>query len=90
MNGWRVKTTSKSPAVAFFVVVGIGRRRLKDMAIEEIDMVCVNLYPLKPPLNAQIAISKAIENIDIGGPTMVSLCAAKNHKDVAIVVSPTS
>ena len=59
---------------------------MQDHGIAEIDMVVVNLYPFQTTIsdpNCDLAL--AIENIDIGGPTMVR-SAAKNHKDVSIVV----
>ncbi|WP_339719101.1 bifunctional phosphoribosylaminoimidazolecarboxamide formyltransferase/IMP cyclohydrolase [Marinomonas primoryensis] len=73
----------------------LGRRDIdgavmKEHGIEEIDMVVVNLYPFEATIERpDCDLPMAIENIDIGGPTMVR-SAAKNHKDVAIVVSPTS
>ncbi len=69
----------------------LGRRGLDDKVMAEheiscIDLVCVNLYPFqKTVADPNCSLEKAIENIDIGGPTMVR-AAAKNHKDVAIVV----
>ncbi|GAB3484727.1 bifunctional phosphoribosylaminoimidazolecarboxamide formyltransferase/IMP cyclohydrolase [Marinomonas epiphytica] len=57
--------------------------------INEIDMVVVNLYPFEATIaRPDCDLPMAIENIDIGGPTMVR-SAAKNHKDVAIVVDPS-
>ncbi|GGN27187.1 MULTISPECIES: bifunctional phosphoribosylaminoimidazolecarboxamide formyltransferase/IMP cyclohydrolase [Marinomonas] len=73
----------------------LGRRDIdgaimKEHGIEEIDMVVVNLYPFEATIERpDCDLPMAIENIDIGGPTMVR-SAAKNHKDVAIVVSPSS
>lgn len=73
----------------------LGRRDIdgaimKEHGIEEIDMVIVNLYPFEATIQRpDCDLPMAIENIDIGGPTMVR-SAAKNHKDVAIVVSPSS
>src|ERR1017187_3798367 len=56
-------------------------------AIEPIDMVVVNLYAFeKTASKAGVAFSDVIENIDIGGPSMVR-SAAKNFEDVAIVTS---
>ena len=56
--------------------------------IEDIDLVIVNLYPFLKVVQApDITWEKAIENIDIGGPTMVR-SAAKNHKFVTVVVDP--
>ncbi|MGK0374345.1 MAG: phosphoribosylaminoimidazolecarboxamide formyltransferase/IMP cyclohydrolase [Arenicella sp.] len=69
----------------------LGRRGTDDAVmaehgIEQIDMVIVNLYPFQQTVaDPSCDLPTAIENIDIGGPTMVR-SAAKNHKDVAIVV----
>jgi len=60
---------------------------MKEHGIEAIDMVIVNLYPFSQAVSRpDCDLAMAIENIDIGGPTMVR-AAAKNHKDVAIVVN---
>ncbi|MBR9856204.1 MAG: bifunctional phosphoribosylaminoimidazolecarboxamide formyltransferase/IMP cyclohydrolase [Gammaproteobacteria bacterium] len=70
----------------------LGRRGQDDAimaehAIQPIDMVVVNLYPFANTVaKAGCTLEDAIENIDIGGPTMVR-AAAKNHNDVAIVVN---
>ncbi|MGO1246000.1 MAG: bifunctional phosphoribosylaminoimidazolecarboxamide formyltransferase/IMP cyclohydrolase [Oceanisphaera sp.] len=70
----------------------LGRRGTDDAimaehAIAPIDMVVVNLYPFANTVaNADCSLEDAIENIDIGGPTMVR-AAAKNNNDVAIVVN---
>ena len=70
----------------------LGRRGTDDAVMAEhsikpIDMVIVNLYPFAATVaNPDCTLPNAIENIDIGGPTMVR-SAAKNHKDVAIVVN---
>ena len=57
--------------------------------IAPIDMVVVNLYAFeKVAANPDADIAELIENIDIGGPTMIR-SAAKNYRDVAIVVSPS-
>ena len=69
----------------------LGRRGIDDEVmgehgIDAIDMVVVNLYPFQQAVaDPACDLPTAIENIDIGGPTMVR-SAAKNHKDVAIVV----
>mgnify|MGYP006076533817 CR=1 FL=1 len=72
---------------------GILGRRGTDEAVMsaygilEIDMVVVNLYPFGATIaDPACSLSTAIENIDIGGPTMVR-SAAKNHKDVTIIVN---
>ncbi len=61
---------------------------MKEHGIDAIDMVVVNLYPFEATVaNADCSLEDAIENIDIGGPTMLR-SAAKNHKDVAVVTDP--
>ena len=70
----------------------LGRRDLDgavmaEHGIQPIDMVVVNLYPFAATVaRPDCTLPDAIENIDIGGPTMVR-SAAKNHKDVAILVN---
>ncbi|MFR9651485.1 MAG: bifunctional phosphoribosylaminoimidazolecarboxamide formyltransferase/IMP cyclohydrolase [Rikenellaceae bacterium] len=61
---------------------------LKENNIEFIDMVCVNLYPFKSTIsNPNVVLADAIENIDIGGPSMLR-SAAKNFADVTVVCDP--
>jgi len=61
---------------------------LREHAIEPIDMVVVNLYQFeKIAARADASLEDLIENIDIGGPTMIR-SAAKNWQDVAIITSP--
>lgn len=61
---------------------------LRDNSIETIDLVAVNLYPFKETVRkADVTESDAVENIDIGGPTMLR-AAAKNYKHVTTVVDP--
>ena len=70
----------------------LGRRGVDDGVmtahdIPAIDLVVVNLYPFEATVaRADCTLADAVENIDIGGPTMVR-AAAKNHRDVAILVS---
>ncbi|ENU5780625.1 bifunctional phosphoribosylaminoimidazolecarboxamide formyltransferase/IMP cyclohydrolase [Vibrio vulnificus] len=70
----------------------LGRRGQDDEVMEKhginpIDMVVVNLYPFAETVAKEgCTLADAVENIDIGGPTMVR-SAAKNHKDVTIVVN---
>ena len=89
--GGRVKTLHPS------VHGGILARRsdsshmetLKELEIAPIELVIVNLYPFKAVIEKpETTFEEAIENIDIGGPTMVR-AAAKNHESVAIIVDPT-
>ncbi len=56
--------------------------------LELIDLVVVNLYPFKKTVNEGANWEEAIENIDIGGPSMIR-SAAKNHKDVSVLVDPS-
>lgn len=61
---------------------------LKENGIETIELVCVNLYPFKQTIaKPDVTMEDAIENIDIGGPSMVR-SAAKNWKDVNIICDP--
>lgn len=64
------------------------KKAMKDHGIEAIDLVVVNLYPFRETIAKEhVTLEEAIENIDIGGPTMVR-SAAKNHAYVGIVVNP--
>jgi phosphoribosylaminoimidazolecarboxamide formyltransferase/IMP cyclohydrolase len=64
------------------------RRALEEHGIAPIDMVVVNLYRFEDvAAKAGARLEDLIENIDIGGPTMIR-AAAKNYQDVAVVVSP--
>jgi phosphoribosylaminoimidazolecarboxamide formyltransferase/IMP cyclohydrolase len=56
--------------------------------LELIDLVVVNLYPFKKTVEQGAKWEDAIENIDIGGPSMIR-SAAKNHKDVSVLVDPS-
>ena len=61
---------------------------LKENEVETIDLVCVNLYPFRQTIAKEgVTLEDAIENIDIGGPSMVR-SAAKNWRDVTIVCNP--
>ena len=63
-------------------------KALKDNHIEFIDMVCVNLYPFRETISKPgVKMEDAIENIDIGGPSMLR-SAAKNWADVTAIVQP--
>ena len=62
---------------------------LKIQNINPIDLVVVNLYPFEQTISKEnVSWEEAIENIDIGGPTMIR-AAAKNHKDVLVVTNPS-
>ena len=61
---------------------------LKENSIPQIDLVIVNLYPFESTIsNPKCNLELAIENIDIGGPTMIR-AAAKNFKSVAVLTNP--
>lgn len=63
-------------------------KAIADHKIDPIDIVCVNLYPFEQTIaRPDCTFAMAIENIDIGGPTMIR-AAAKNHESVAVIVDP--
>ena len=63
-------------------------KQIKELGVETIDLVVINLYPFKQTiLKGNVELEEAIENIDIGGPTMIR-AAAKNYQDVTVVVDP--
>lgn len=63
--------------------------QLAEHHIQPIDLVCVNLYPFQHTISKpEVTPDEAIENIDIGGPTMLR-SAAKNHEFVTVVVDPS-
>jgi len=86
MDG-RVKTLHPKIHGGILARRGIDEDIMTANDIQAIDMVVVNLYPFAATVaNPDCSLEDAIENIDIGGPTMVR-AAAKNHKDVTIVVN---
>lgn len=63
-------------------------KQLEELQVTPIDIVVVNLYPFKETiLKDGVTLAEAIENIDIGGPTMLR-SAAKNNQDVVVIVDP--
>lgn len=63
-------------------------QQVKDLGVDLIDMVVVNLYPFKQTImKPNVTLEDAIENIDIGGPTMLR-AAAKNYQDVSVIIDP--
>jgi phosphoribosylaminoimidazolecarboxamide formyltransferase/IMP cyclohydrolase len=64
------------------------REQLEELGIEPFDLVVSNLYPFTETVASGAAPDECVEQIDIGGPSMVR-AAAKNHPSVAIVTSPT-
>jgi phosphoribosylaminoimidazolecarboxamide formyltransferase/IMP cyclohydrolase len=85
MDG-RVKTLHPKVHGGILARRGVDDAVMAENGIAAIDMVVVNLYPFEQTIaNPDCDFETAIENIDIGGPTMIR-AAAKNHHDVAVVV----
>ena len=86
MMAGRVKTLHPKIHGGILGRRGTDDQVMQDQDIQAIDMVVVNLYPFKQTIaRDDCDLAMAIENIDIGGPAMVR-SAAKNHRDVSIVV----
>ncbi|KUI29075.1 bifunctional phosphoribosylaminoimidazolecarboxamide formyltransferase/inosine monophosphate cyclohydrolase [Mycobacterium sp. IS-1496] len=60
---------------------------LQELGVEAFDLVVVNLYPFSETVESGASVDECVEQIDIGGPSMVR-AAAKNHPSVAVVVEP--
>lgn len=91
MNG-RVKTLHPKIHAGLLALRDSGSHmeQAKAHNIEMIDMVVVNLYPFEKTVAKEgVTLQEAIENIDIGGPSMLR-SAAKNHRSVAVVTSPAA
>lgn len=87
MMAGRVKTLHPKVHGGILARRGVDEAVMADHGIKPIDLVVVNLYPFENTVaNPDCSLEDAIENIDIGGPTMVR-AAAKNHNDVTIVVN---
>ncbi|WP_181796660.1 bifunctional phosphoribosylaminoimidazolecarboxamide formyltransferase/IMP cyclohydrolase [Streptomyces sp. WELS2] len=63
------------------------REQLAELGVEPFDLVVVNLYPFRETVDSGASPDECVEQIDIGGPSMVR-AAAKNHPSVAVVTSP--
>ena len=64
------------------------KKQMKELGIKPIDMVVVNLYPFEKTIAKKgVSMEEAIENIDIGGPSMIR-SASKNYKHVIVVINP--
>jgi len=89
MLGGRVKTLH--PRIHGGILADLGkadhRSSLMDFGIQPFQLVVVNLYPFEEAVASGKPRAEIIENIDIGGPTLIR-AAAKNHAWVAVVVSP--
>jgi phosphoribosylaminoimidazolecarboxamide formyltransferase/IMP cyclohydrolase len=88
--GGRMKTLSFAISSALLFRRGHegDEQQAKDLGINPIDLVICNLYPFTKVVERDGSFSEKIENIDIGGPTMVR-AAAKNHDSVCVVVDPS-
>jgi phosphoribosylaminoimidazolecarboxamide formyltransferase / IMP cyclohydrolase len=62
-------------------------RQMKEQEIEPIDIVVVNFYPFEDTMKRMAEMNEILENIDIGGPSLVR-AAAKNHESVIVIVDP--
>ena len=89
MLGGRVKTLHPAIHVGILADLGDGSHRsdLAERSIEPFGLVVVNLYPFEATVAAGAPVAEIVENIDIGGPTLIR-AAAKNHAWVTTVVSP--
>ncbi|MGR9098964.1 MAG: bifunctional phosphoribosylaminoimidazolecarboxamide formyltransferase/IMP cyclohydrolase [Gammaproteobacteria bacterium] len=87
MDG-RVKTLHPKVHGGILGRRGVDDEVMREHGIKPIDLVVVNLYPFEQTVaKPDCDLETAIENIDIGGPTMIR-AAAKNHGDIAVVVDP--
>ena len=86
----RVKTLHPKVHAGLLFLRGL-REHVETMAkhgLQPIDLVCVNLYPFEATIaKPDVTFDEAVENIDIGGPTMLR-AAAKNHRFVTVVTDP--
>lgn len=86
--GGRVKTLHPKIHGGILARRGTDEAVMAENGIGAIDLVVVNLYPFRQTIKkAGVSLEEAVENIDIGGPSMLR-SAAKNHRDVAVVVNP--
>ena len=85
----RVKTLHPKIHAGILARRGVAEheKALADAGIAPIDVVVVNLYPFEDKVAKGAPFDEAVENIDVGGPSMLR-SAAKNFKDVAVVVDP--
>jgi len=86
----RVKTLNPLIAAGLLAIRGNAEhmKQVAENKVPLIDLVCVNLYPFEETIQKPgVQLEEVIENIDIGGPSMIR-AAAKNFQDVAVVTSP--
>ena len=86
----RVKTLHPKIHAGILARRGVAEheKALADASIAPIDVVVVNLYPFEDKVAKGASFDEAVEHIDVGGPSMLR-AAAKNFKDVAVVVDPS-
>ena len=97
VTGWPEMLDGRVKTLHPIIHAGILARRdsqehmaqLERSKIKRIDMVVVNLYPFKETVLKGESLQEIIENIDIGGPSLIR-AAAKNHDGVAVVTDPAS
>jgi len=66
------------------------QKQIAEQKVDRIDLVVVNLYPFEKTISKkEVTLDEAIENIDIGGPSLLR-AAAKNYQDVTVVINPGS
>jgi len=66
------------------------QKEIAEQKVDQIDLVVVNLYPFEKAISKkEVTLDEAIENIDIGGPSLLR-AAAKNYQDVTVVINPGS
>ncbi len=66
------------------------QKQIAEQKVDQIDLVVVNLYPFEKTISKkEVTLDEAIENIDIGGPSLLR-AAAKNYQDVTVVIDPGS
>ena len=88
MMGGRIKTLHPKVHGGILGRRGEDEAVMVEQGIDAIDLVVVNLYPFQQTIaQPDCTLADAIENIDIGGPTMIR-AAAKNHASVSVVVDP--
>jgi phosphoribosylaminoimidazolecarboxamide formyltransferase / IMP cyclohydrolase len=63
------------------------QKQMEVFGIEPISLVCVNLYPFLETIMKKAPLDETLENIDVGGPTMIR-AAAKNYKNVIVAINP--
>ena len=87
----RVKTLHPKIHAGILARMDLGQHRqaIQQIGIDPIELVVVNLYPFVETINrSDCTLAEAIENIDIGGPTLIR-AAAKNHQSVTVITEPS-